>query len=92
MLHSLLTNQAMEDINLRPNSVIWALFMCVMILFPAALLCEATRLPHRELLQRGGKICPACLCCEETSVRRPPGSCCPCCVTPVTPQSQAASP
>jgi hypothetical protein len=44
-------------------------------------------LNHRGL-QSGRPICPACVCCSPP----PPGSCCPCCSTPIETESTTGSP
>ncbi|KAJ9179276.1 hypothetical protein P3X46_011085 [Hevea brasiliensis] len=69
------------------KSVLVALFIFAMVLSPM-MPCEAARLSHRDLLQRGRPICPACVCCTPP----PPGSCCRCCASPIETQSANGSP
>ncbi|KAK1362864.1 hypothetical protein POM88_038425 [Heracleum sosnowskyi] len=83
----------MENVALSPKSILLAMLMLVMIIFPKPLFCKATQLPRRELLQSGGAVCPDCLCCEDPRPSVRSSSCCACCSAPgpITSQSDKGS-
>ncbi|PNT43919.1 hypothetical protein POPTR_003G061000v4 [Populus trichocarpa] len=61
------------------KSIMVTLFIFAMVLSPILPSAEAGRLNYRGL--QSGPICPTCVCCSPP----PPGSCCPCCSTPIEP-------